>query len=118
MSDRAAVMAFNPAVLTAMQALAPGCRTTLLVAQRHVELAQARGADTVRWATEVGATDVGLQHTLVDREVVDAARSAGLGLGVWTVNDEDAMRRLADLGVDLITTDRPDVAVRVLGRAA
>jgi glycerophosphoryl diester phosphodiesterase len=35
---------------------------------------------------------------------------------VWTVNDEPEMRRVIGLGVDVLTSDRPDVALRVLGR--
>jgi glycerophosphoryl diester phosphodiesterase len=34
-------------------------------------------------------------------------------VGAWTPNDEPALRRLLDLGVDLITTDRPDLALRI-----
>jgi len=35
---------------------------------------------------------------------------------VWTINDEAEMRRLLDLGVNAIITDRPDLALQVLGR--
>jgi glycerophosphoryl diester phosphodiesterase len=45
-----------------------------------------------------------------------AARAAGLRVGVWTVNDEPTMRRVITLGVDVLTTDRPDLGRRVLGR--
>ena len=45
-----------------------------------------------------------------------AARAASLGLGVWTVNDEAAMRRMLALGVDILTTDRPDLARRLVAR--
>jgi len=76
--------------------------------------AGARPEDAVAWAVAAGATDAGLQYTLVDAAVVDAARAAGLHLGVWTVNQERAMRRLVALGVDVLTSDRPDVAKRVL----
>jgi glycerophosphoryl diester phosphodiesterase len=48
--------------------------------------------------------------------VVEAARAAGVRVGVWTVNDEPEMRRLIGLGVDVLTSDRPDVALRALGR--
>jgi glycerophosphoryl diester phosphodiesterase len=40
-------------------------------------------------------------------ETVAHARSKGLKVGAWTVNDAAAMRRLADL--DAICTDRPDL---------
>ena len=68
------------------------------------------------WALRYGATDVGLKHTLVDETVVEAARAVGVRVGVWTVNDERDMRRMIALGVDVLTSDRPDVALRALGR--
>lgn len=42
-----------------------------------------------------------------------AVHSRDLSLYVWTVNDAADMRRLFDLGVDGIITDKPDLAVRV-----
>src|SRR5438874_1638414 len=92
-------------------------RTTLLVSRMHVRLARARPADTVAWARHYGATDVGLKYTLVDETVIEAARAAGVAVGVWTVNEEPDMRRLIALGVDVLTSDRPDLALRALGRA-
>ena len=71
---------------------------------------------SVDWARAAGATDVGLEFTLLDERVVAAARAASLVLGVWTVNDEAAMRRMLALGVDVLTTDRPDLAGRLVGR--
>jgi glycerophosphoryl diester phosphodiesterase len=115
---RATIMAFNPPVLARVSALAPGRRMALLVAGHHVAQASAPPEAAVAWARRAGATDAGLQHTLVTDAVVQAARAAGLTLGVWTVNGEDAMRRLAALGVDVITSDRPDLLRRVLGLAA
>jgi glycerophosphoryl diester phosphodiesterase len=48
---------------------------------------------------------------VVSRRFVDAAHRAGLSVQVWTVDTEDAARRLLDLGVDALITDRPDVIV-------
>ena len=39
-----------------------------------------------------------------------------MSLGAWTVNDEADIRRVIDLGVDVVITDRPDLAKRALGR--
>jgi glycerophosphoryl diester phosphodiesterase len=110
-------MSFNPAVIERARELVPGLRTTLLVSRMHVRLARARPADTVAWARQYGATDVGLKYTLVDETVIEAARAAGVAVGVWTVNEEPDMRRLIALGVDVLTSDRPDLALRALGRA-
>jgi glycerophosphoryl diester phosphodiesterase len=67
----------------------------------------------VTWAAEAGASVLGLHYTLCDDEVVASARRAGIGLGVFTVNDEAEMRRLAALGVDVILTDRADLVIRL-----
>lgn len=114
--ERANLMSFNPAVIECARTLSPTLHTTLLVSTMHIRLARARPADTVAWALRYGATDVGLKHTLVDETVVEAARAVGVRVGVWTVNDERDMRRMIALGVDVLTSDRPDVALRALGR--
>jgi glycerophosphoryl diester phosphodiesterase len=114
LQQRATLMAFNLDVIARVRALAPRARTTLLVDRQMVERAGARPEATVDWAVAAGVTDLGLEHTLVDERVVAGARAARLALGVWTVNDEAAMRRMQALGVDLLTTDRPDLAKRVL----
>jgi glycerophosphoryl diester phosphodiesterase len=52
--------------------------------------------------------------TLTDAALVRAAHRADLQVHVWTVDDSAAMRRLLDLGVDGIMTDRPQVLKDVL----
>lgn len=51
---------------------------------------------------------------IVTPRFVAAAHRAGLPVHVWTVNDEPAMRRLLDLGVDGLMTDRLKVLRDVL----
>lgn len=48
---------------------------------------------------------------------VRAAHARNLPVHVWTVDDAEEMRRLLDLGVDGIQTDRPDRLARVLVEA-
>jgi glycerophosphoryl diester phosphodiesterase len=114
--DRVVVMAFEDATVRRVRALEPGVRTTLLVGRGRVERARVPAREAVRWATEAGATDLGIDYRLVDGDVVAAARAAGLHIAVWTVNDEAAIRRMLDLGVDLVISDRPDLVKRLLGR--
>jgi glycerophosphoryl diester phosphodiesterase len=110
---QAIIMAFNPFVVARVQALAPRARTTLLVAHDAVERAGGRPEQVIDWAVGAGVTDLGVEYTLVDERLVAAARAANLVLGVWTVNDAEGIRRMLDLGVDIITSDRPDLAKRL-----
>jgi glycerophosphoryl diester phosphodiesterase len=65
-----------------------------------------------RRAVQVPLGQRGLR--MLDERLVDRAHAAGLPVHVWTVDDEPAMHRLLDLGVDGIMTDRPTVLRRVL----
>ncbi len=56
-----------------------------------------------------------LGNRLVDENFIAAAHDAGIAVHVWTINEIDAMERLADLGVDGIMTDRPSELAAVLG---
>ncbi len=54
-------------------------------------------------------------HVLTERSMNSAA-SRNMDVHVWTVNDEEDMRRMIDLGVDGIITDYPDKLLQILER--
>ena len=63
------------------------------------------------------ALQVPVEHggiTLVTPRFVEAAHSRGARVDVWTINDPGEMRRLLDLGVDVIMTDRPETLAGIL----
>ena len=55
---------------------------------------------------------------IVTSRFVRAMHAQGVEVHVWTVNEPSAMRRLLDLGVDGIVTDRCDLAVTVIAERA
>ena len=58
-----------------------------------------------------GVPMLGLRSNLLDAPTVAAVRKAGLGIGGWACNDAAMIARMFELGVDVFTTDRPDLAL-------
>jgi glycerophosphoryl diester phosphodiesterase len=114
--DNVIVASFNDAATDAFAAVAPEIPTSAGT------LATAAFWQSVQQGVEPPATrHVALQVpaayeaiTIVDDRFVDAAHRHGLAVHVWTIDEPDEMRRLVDLGVDGIMSDRPTVLEGVL----
>ena len=113
--ERATVMAFEWETLERLRALDPGVRLTGLLSRRGAELLGGVRVAVERLAA-IRANDLGIERTALSPEAVAAARAGGLGIGVWTVNDPEELRRALAAGVDYVTTDRPDLALQLRGR--
>ena len=108
------VMAFEGATWRRVRQLRPDARVAALYSARMLPgAAVTPELDVLRRA---GVGFVGLDQALVNAEVAKQARLAGLTLGVWTVNERDAIARFIDQGVGVVITDRPDLAKELLGR--
>lgn len=55
-------------------------------------------------------------HAFVNEELVGRAHALGLAVNAWTCNEPDRIRWLAEVGVDAVITDTPDIALDALGR--
>lgn len=64
---------------------------------------------------ELEVEAVSLHHTMVEREEVMAIRNSGRQVIVWTVNEEEEMKRMIDCGVSAIITDYPEILRRIVG---
>jgi glycerophosphoryl diester phosphodiesterase len=107
MEDDVLMMSFDHASIRTARALSPRIATGILYAARLIDgpgAAHAAGADAlcVEW-------------TFASEDVVAQAHGAGLGLCVWTVDDEDAIRLCLARGVDGITSNDTRLLGRLLG---
>jgi glycerophosphoryl diester phosphodiesterase len=73
-------------------------------------------AAVVTSLVEAGHVALHPHDAVVDATLVETCHAGGIEVNVWTVDDPERMRALADLGVDGICTNVPDVALGVLGR--
>lgn len=51
---------------------------------------------------------------LKDKELANKAKAMGLSTNVWTVNDEDTLKSMLGQNIDYITTDEPELLLRLI----
>jgi len=110
------VSSFSPAVLKLIKTYAPDCKTALLfptLDQRvcptfapHFLIARAIKCDYIH-----------PMSVIVTPSLVKLAHKCGIGVNVWTVNDEKTVKFLAKIGVDGIITDTPGEVREMLKKA-
>ena len=97
--DRVEVLSFHAAACARAPRL--GLHARLIVWADYVPEA------LTAWARATGIAGVCVEHFLLHAELVGVLRAGGLSVTTGTVNDATLARRVARLGVDAITTDRP-----------
>ena len=58
--------------------------------------------------------DVGITLNLANRNYVERAHRRNIAVQYWTINDEETMRELIELGCDCIMTDNPELLAKIL----
>ena len=58
--------------------------------------------------------DLGIELKLDKQTIIDRAHRRNIAVQYWTINDEEDMRQLIDLGCDCIMTDNPKLLKQVL----
>lgn len=96
---------FNHRSLRCIKNIAPqmGCACLVMC---HLDRAGA-------YARERGYQWINPHFTFINEETVAEMNAEGIGAQVWTVDDEKMMRRLMELEVYAVITNRPDKALAV-----
>jgi glycerophosphoryl diester phosphodiesterase len=111
MAQRVLVASFDYATLDAFRQSCPDVATSM--SQREAQIFWLLGKLRLAAASSPDAVALQVPERFGGVEVlapalIAAARGRNLRVHAWTINDEEAMRRLISLGVDGIMTDRPD----------
>ena len=108
--DRVMVSSFNPLALRRMCQLEPRIPRGLLYSPRlPIFLRRA-------WLRPLAHPTAMHPHfSMITREFVAWARGKGYKINTWTVDDPNEMKRLIELGVDGIITNKPDVLRKIVG---
>jgi len=96
---RSAVHAFDHRIALAVRAIAPELPTGVLLVGRLVDPPAALRA--------AGARDLWQHWDEIDETLVRAVHGAGGRVVAWTVNEVEAARQLAAIGVDALCSDHP-----------
>ena len=110
MGDRVIYSSFHHPSLVKLKMLDPSVKTGLLYSDGWIDV-----ASYGRYTARVDALHPALYH-MQDQELIPSARSLGLALHVWTVNDEEYMEMLVRQGVEAIITNKPDLCRSVADR--
>lgn len=117
--DGVMVVSFHPAAIRAFRRACPEVATAADPGETRAIYVLARARLGALYSPPMDALQVPETQgslTVVTPHFVRAAHARGVRVDVWTVNDTETMRRLLDMGVDGLITDRPDRALALLGR--
>ncbi len=111
-SNQIIFICFDFDTLKSAHAAMPGIPVMWLFCESKDEITGKRPSlhpSRIKKAHEAGFDAMDVYFECVDPGVVAACRARGLGLYVWTVDDPEEAGRLFKMGVDGITTNKPDL---------
>lgn len=107
-SRQLAVISFSSAVCKAVKDVLPQLQVYWLCSPR-----EGKAAEQIATAKAAGANGIDIQGTaLLTAEYAKAILDAGLRLYVWTIDDPVAAKRLASIGAEGITTNKPALMLK------
>jgi len=115
MIEKSVIISFYWDVLQNVKAIEPRLKTGALATTNYFRKVTS-AAQAAKEVKAVGADFFGVEKTYLTAELLAELRKLGIGGGAWTVDDEAEMRKLAALNPDALTTNRPDLLRKVLGR--
>ncbi|MCB0771045.1 MAG: glycerophosphodiester phosphodiesterase [Flavobacteriales bacterium] len=105
--DRCIIQSFDTAILEAVHAEREDAVVALLVEN---DLGIEGNLSRLSFKPDIYSP----QFSMANEAMLKTLRAKNIELAVWTVNAPGDIKRMLDLGVDAIITDRPDLAIKLL----
>jgi glycerophosphoryl diester phosphodiesterase len=110
MLDQVLIISFDWTVLPLVKSIEPTLPTGALVSEDVWNTGHDRAFEIlIGQATALGCNWINMDLRLFTPSMPSIAHQHGFKFGVWTVNTPKQLRRFAALGVDSLTSDRPDL---------
>lgn len=97
MSDKVVIISFMAGVLDAIHKQYPNI---------HMQFLTGRDWKPYEKWCKKCKMDIDVHHSLVSKELVESFHKDGLKVNAWTIDDPAVFKRVQDLGVDMITTNK------------
>ncbi|MDO8588820.1 MAG: glycerophosphodiester phosphodiesterase [Armatimonadota bacterium] len=111
--DQIAIISFSPRAVTEAKRFLPECSACFLSGSGGNGTPTIR--DLIEEARRAGLDGLDLEaNESIDADFAREVKAAGLRLYVWTIDSLEEAKHFAELGVDGITTNRPDVLLQTL----
>jgi glycerophosphoryl diester phosphodiesterase len=107
MRGRVVVESFDHGSLRIMKRLAPEIRTATLFESRMRRPSNLSNERILTAATDAGAEEIALHHTLVSNGLLRTAKDSGFEIVVWTADHPKWIARARDLGIKALITNNP-----------
>ena len=104
MVEQSVIISFNSSAIQTVRSLEPRLPTGYIIGSKEniqpIQLCQQLGL--------LGSNLLNVDHSLVTEDFIYEIRRRGITLWCWTVDDIDRMRELEELGIQGITSNRPE----------
>ncbi len=93
-----------------------GALVHLRKSQPFADLSYLSGDKSVDLIRKDGLNGIDYHHQVFDKDaqLVTNAHALGLTVNVWTVNAADKLKHFLERGVDMITTDEPELLLKII----
>ena len=110
MLDRVLIISFDWSTLSRIRYLEPSFVTGAVVSRELWSPQEEQAMEGLcRQISQIGCNWIDMDRTLFTPDMLPVFHQNSFKVGIWTVDELKDLKGLADLGIDALTTNRPDL---------